>query len=81
MRTQEKKDSQLWQFNQSIITWDDFKAQFRFFGSVIYEEYGTDEMCLNLVKAIVEEVKTDKDAEKDEDEPLKELHYPQSPVP
>lgn len=55
MRTQEKKESQLWKVNQSIIH-KNSEGEFRFFGSVIYEEYGTDELCLNLVKATVEDI-------------------------
>lgn len=51
LRTQEKKDAQLWRVNPSHITSDG-----RYFGSVIYEEYGTDELCLNFVTSSVKEV-------------------------
>jgi hypothetical protein len=64
LRTQEKKDIQLVQVNQSAIT-----KSGRFFGSVIYEEYGTDELILNFITSKLQ---------KPEEAPL---DYPQSPVP
>ena len=39
-------ETQLWHVGPSFIN----KAG-RFFGSVIYEEYGTDDLCLNFVTA------------------------------
>ena len=38
LRTQEQKESQLWYVNPSVIT-----SSGRFIGSIIYEEYGSDE--------------------------------------
>ena len=44
LKTQEFKELQLWNVNPSCISSDN-----RFFGSVIYEEMGTDELRLNFV--------------------------------
>ena len=57
--------------NQSILTSDK-----RFFGSVIYKELGTDELCLNFVKAVTS---SQIQGQKTEEEEL-ELDYPQQPV-
>ena len=52
--------------NPSVVT-----ADGRFFGSIIYEEYGTDELCLNFVTSTMQRY-SEGDAE---------LDYPQQPVP
>lgn len=52
--------------NPSVVT-----ADGRFFGSIIYEEYGTDELCLNFVTSTLQRY-SEGDAE---------LDYPQQPVP
>ena len=56
----------MWNVNLSSITEDN-----RFFSSVIYEEYGTDELLINFVTA---KIKTDIDEEQ-------EIDYPQQPNP
>lgn len=55
----------MWCVNPSTIT-----ADGRFIGSIIYEEFGSDEQLLNMVTG---RVKQDQDA--------KEIDYPQQPVP
>lgn len=52
LRTQEKKDVQLWNVNQSVITSDK-----RFFGSIIYEEFGSGELLMNFVTSEVKQEK------------------------
>ena len=46
IRVQENKESQLWQLNDCAID-----SSGRFYGSVIYEELGSDEIALNFVTA------------------------------
>ena len=72
LRTQEKKDSQLWRVNPSSIT-----EKGRYFGSVIYEEYGTDELCLNFVTAEVKDIVKKTGDENENEEEQVTLDYPQ----
>ena len=48
LRTQENKDVQLWRVNQSYMT-----DEGKFFGSIIYEENGTDELFLEFITASI----------------------------
>lgn len=77
LRTQEKKDSQLWEVNPSQITQSSDGKKMLFFSSIIYEEYGTDELKLNFVTSTVRDAEND---EANEDEQA-QLDYPQQPVP
>jgi len=49
LRTQELKESYLWNVNDAIID-----AKGRYFGSLIYEEYTTEELSLNFFSSSTE---------------------------
>ena len=72
LRTQEKIDSQLWKVNPSCIN-----KKKQYFGSVIYEEVGSDELCLNFVTGIVKEVTKHNHNNNEDADEQEELHYPQ----
>ena len=55
MRTQERKDTQLWHVNPAMIT-----KEGHFIGSVIYEEYGSDMIRLNFVTSTFDETESKK---------------------
>ena len=65
LRTQEKKETQLWRLNPSIIN-----SRGRFFTSVIYEQYGSDQLTLSFLTSVTRRKGSSF-----------ELDYPQQPVP
>ena len=81
LRTQEKKLLQLWRVNTSHIT-----DEGKFFGSVIYEESGTDELQLEFITARVEDASSAAVEENVDDAAAAQkleasLDFPQRPVP